>query len=351
MHGGPLATIVAVRFFRLTWRRGLLASLLVLGGTAAALWLIPSDQYLLLPDAARPVEPLVSVPDEQTGEDEEEGGIYMVDILVRKANLLERLFPGLQEGASLVPARVLNPEGVSEKQRRQSSNLEMTRSQLIAAAVALEALGYAVDSEPSGAEISLVVPDSPAAAAGLQPGDVIVEARGRDIRFLSDLSDAMEGVRPGENVTITVDRNDGLEDYTLTTIESDREPERAVIGVVVQQAATIDLPVDVSIDAGSIGGPSAGLAFALDIVDELGTDVDRGRRIVVTGELGLDGQVDAIGGVKQKTIGAKEAGADIFVVPEGNADEARQYADGLEIVPVETFDEALEALGAEPVTS
>jgi PDZ domain-containing protein len=339
-----------VRGFRLTWRRGLLASLLVLGGTAAALWLIPSDHYLLLPDTARPVEPLVSVPDEKAGSGED-GGIYMVDILVRKANLLERLFPSLEDGASLIPAQVLNPEGVSDKQRQRSSNLDMSRSQKIAAAVALEALGYKVDATPSGAEISLVVPDSPAAAAGLQPGDVIVAARGRQVRFLSELSRAMDGVEPGEKITIKVRRNGGLTDYTLTTIPSDRDPARAVIGVVVQQAATIDLPVKVSIDAGSIGGPSAGLAFALDIVDELGTDVDRGRRIVVTGELGLDGQVDPIGGVKQKTIGAKEAGADIFVVPEGNAAEARKYADGLRIIPVETFGDALEALGAVPVTS
>ena len=124
-----------------------------------------------------------------------------------------------------------------------------------------------------------------------------------------------------------------------------------MIGVIVQQAATIDLPLKITIDAGSIGGPSAGLAFALDIVDELGPDVDQGRRVVVTGELGLDGQVEPIGGVKQKTIGARQAGADVFVVPEDNADEARKYAEDLEVVPVETFDEALEALGAELVAS
>ena len=81
-----------------------------------------------------------------------------------------------------------------------------------------------------------------------------------------------------------------MKEYSLATIESEREPGDAVIGVIVQQAATIDLPVEIDIDAGAIGGPSAGLAFALDIVDELGSDVDQGRRIVATGELALDGQ-------------------------------------------------------------
>jgi PDZ domain-containing protein len=87
-------------------------------------------------------------------------------------------------------------------------------------------------------------------------------------------------------------------------------------------------------------------------VDELGEDdLTRGRTVVATGALGLDGTVIPIGGVKQKAIGAKQAGADLFVVPEGNAEEARRYADGLEVVAVDTFGEALAALDAEPVTS
>jgi PDZ domain-containing protein len=240
---------------------------------------------------------------------------------------------------------------VSDKQRRQSSSLDMTRSQKIAAAVALEALGYDVDATPNGAEVSLVVPDSPAASAGLQPADVIVKANGKDVRTPADLRDAMVDVEPGQAVQMTIRRDGELTDYTLQTQPSEDDPERAVIGVLVQQAARIDLPVKISIDAGAVGGPSAGLAFALGIVDELGPDVDQGRRVVVTGELGLDGQVGEIGGVKQKAIGARRAGADIFVVPEDNAAEARRYADDVEVVAVDTFDEALEALGAEPVTS
>lgn len=342
-----------MRRLGLTWRRGLAAALLVLGGLAAVLWFAPSDQYLLLPDKARLVEPLVEVPSEPANGDEGEGkgGIFMVDILVRKANLLERLFPGLNDGATLVPARIFNPVGVSEQERRKSSNLDMTRSQQIAAAVALRSLGYLVDATPSGAEISLVVPGTPAAEAKLQPGDVIVEAEGQEVRTPEDLRSALETVAPGTQITVTIRRSGGLSEHTVGTIPAEDNQDRAVMGVIVQQAADIELPVKIKIDAGSIGGPSAGLAFALDIVDELGTDVDRGRLIVVTGALALDGQVEPIGGIKQKTIGAKNAGADLFVVPLGNAAEARVYADGLEIVPVATFEEALDDLGAEPVTS
>ena len=116
------------------------------------------------------------------------------------------------------------------------------------------------------------------------------------------------------------------------------------MGVEVQNAEEFEFPVDIEIDAGGIGGPSAGLAFALDIVDELGEDIDRGRTIVATGELALDGTVHPIGGVKQKAIGAREAGADIFLVPDGNYEEARDAVDGLRVVPVSTFDEALSVL-------
>jgi PDZ domain-containing protein len=104
-------------------------------------------------------------------------------------------------------------------------------------------------------------------------------------------------------------------------------------------------PVDVEIDAGNIGGPSAGLAFALDIYDELGEDIDRGRRIVVTGTLDLDGRVGPIGGIEQKTLGARLVDADVFLVPDLNAEAARRGAeDDVQVIPVSTFQEALSAL-------
>ena len=335
----------------LTWRRALALAVLVLGGLAAVLWFAPSDQYLLLPDKARLVEPLVEVPSEPANGDEGEGrgGIFMVDILVRKANLLERLFPGLNDGATLVPAHVFNPVGVSEQERRKSSNLDMTRSQQIAAAVALRSLGYDVQAEPSGALVSVVIPGAPADGV-LEPADVIVAAEGRKVSSPGELRDAFAVVAPGARVTVTVRRDGALSTRALVTEAAPDDPQRAVIGVIVEQAAAIRLPVRISIDAGSVGGPSAGLAFALDIVDELGPDVDRGRKIVVTGELSLDGTVEPIGGIKQKTIGAKEAGADLFVVPSGNYEEAKRYAGDLQLVSVGTFSEALADLGVEPVS-
>ena len=154
----------------------------------------------------------------------------------------------------------------------------------------------------------------------------------------------MSAVEPGARVTLNVRRAGSVRVLMLRTEAARDDPNRAVVGVQVQDYERFRFPVDVKIDSGSIGGPSAGLAFALDIVDELGDDVDQGRKIVATGELNLDGDVSAIGGVPQKTIAARNAGADLFLVPDDNAAEARKNADGLRIVPITDFDEALAEL-------
>jgi PDZ domain-containing protein len=317
-----------------------LAGLAVVVVTAVVLTMVPSDHYIVLPDKARPTDPLVRIPGEESQDEED---IYMVDVRIGRANLLERLFPGIQEGADLLPERAVNPEGVSDRQRRQSSLNDMSRSQLIAITVALRELGREVAVTESGAEVVLVQPDSPADGV-LEVGDVIVEAEGQEVDSIQDLQRALADVEPGQEVELTVQRGDERVRVTSGTRAAPDDPDRAVMGVQVQDALDFEFPVDIEIDAGAIGGPSAGLAFALDIVDELGEDIDRGRKVVATGELTLDGEVLPIGGVKQKAIGARDAGADIFLVPDANFEDARNAVDDLEIIPVSSFDEALSVL-------
>ncbi len=135
----------------------------------------------------------------------------------------------------------------------------------------------------------------------------------------------------------------------LKPVAASLRPHRPIVGILLEQATAIHLPLRVSIDANGVGGPSAGLAFALDVMEELGRNVDGGHRIAATGELFLNGAVGPIGGVKQKTIGARRAGVDAFLVPAGdNAREARKYAHGLRIIPVKSFQQALHALATLP---
>jgi PDZ domain-containing protein len=323
---------------------GLGLCLLVLVG---ALWVIPSSQYILLPDPAKPVAPLVEV---AGGRDPSDGGgIYFVDVLYRKATLLERLLGGIHEGADLRdPARVRQP-GLSEEDQRRVDLAAMRQSQKVAAAVALRSIGRKVTARPSGALVSHVQPGFPAEGK-VRPADVVVAVDGQPVRSPEAVQEHMRQKTVGDTVRLTLRRSDGTEVVSLrTAAASQKEPERAVVGILLEQAQEIRLPIRVSIDAGEVGGPSAGLAFALDVLEELGRNVDRGHRIAATGEIFLNGSVGAIGGIKQKTIGARKAGVEAFLVPAGdNAREARKYAHGLRIIPVKNFQQALRALATLP---
>jgi PDZ domain-containing protein len=304
------------------------------------LWLVPSNTYIFLPDRARAVDPIVSV---QGGHPDKRGGIYFVDIFVRKATWIERLWPSIHEGAELVPSSSVLPKGVTEADRRRADQREMTRSQDVAAAVALRAAGYKVVAQPTGVLVEQVAGDVPAAGK-LQPTDVITAADGKPTREPSDLRRVIGALRAGDPVHLTVRRGSDQKQIVVRTVADPAHKNRAIIGVIVSQAAFIKLPIKVKIDAGNVGGPSAGLAFALDILDQL-KDIDHGRRVAATGQIELDGTVSAIGGVRQKTIGVRRSGIHIFLVPAGdNAVEARRYAKGLRIVPVHNFRQALRAL-------
>lgn len=322
---------------------GLLASLLALA--AIVLYLIPSNDYLLLPDGAHPVAPLVTV---QGGHNPKgPGGIYFVDVFERHASMFESLFPWIHSGATLVPADVIVPPGVSDNAARLADLRAMTISQKVAAAVALRRLGYKVVVKPTGVIVAAV--DEGSHAVGkLQPADLIVAVNGAPTPTIPLLRVELAKLKPGDAVALTVDR--GAEHLTLhvQTVADPVNKKHAIVGFAPEQAAEIKLPLKVRIDAGNVGGPSAGLAFALEVMEKLGHKVDHGYRVAATGEIELNGAVTAIGGIKQKTFGVREAKADVFLVPVDNAPDARRYAHGLRIIAVKSFPQALRALATLP---
>jgi len=315
---------------------------------AAILYLAPSDKYIFLPDEARPLAPLVKVEGEK--QDRNGGGIYYVAVDVRQASILEEAFPSLHEGATLVPQEQVNPEGVDERSRRQSELREMSRSQEYAAAVALRALGRKVQVTTRGALIENVGGGFPAAGK-LRPGDVVVAVDGQPVRNANNLTERMSTKQPGDTVRLRVRRGRETSDVSVKTVPNPRDSKRAFLGVIISDDADVKLPIDVDINLGNVGGPSAGLAFALDLHEELGHDVDRGRRVAATGEITLDGRVRAVGGVKQKTIAARRSGMDVLLVPGENAVEAKRYADGLQVLPVDSFQQALHELATLPMNA
>lgn len=344
--------MVAARPARVTWRKLFSpGGLLIAGGVLAVitfliLWLAPSDDYLWLPDRARPVAPLVTVAGPKAGGGSD--GIYFVDLIQRRATLLESVFPGIRGGSTLIPGSQVNPRGVSEETRQHADLRAMARSQEIAAAVALRRLGYHVGMRNSGALVVAVLTGGPSLGK-LSPGDVIVGVDGGLVRTTTDLRRRIGRHHPNEPLTLSLRDARGIRRVRLRTTADPHDASRPIIGVLVQDAVQIkQLPIDVKIDTGNIGGPSAGLAFALDVMEKLGRDVDHGHRVAATGELFPDGSVGEIGGIKQKTIGARSAGVDVFLVPAENAAEARANADGLRVIAVRSLDQALRALATLP---
>src|SRR4051794_21858858 len=163
--------------------------------------------------------------------------------------------------------------------------------------------------------------------------------------------------KPGDKVKVGLRNGKGIDTVTVGTTHCTRsspdcDPARALFGILVKPAVRIELPIPVQIDTGQIGGPSAGLAFALGIVQELGKNITRGYKVAATGELDTDGTVSPIGGAKQKAIGVKRAGVDVFLVPAGdNYKEARKWAGDVKVIPVESFQQALHVLATLPPKS
>jgi Lon-like protease len=315
--------------------------------TLLVLYAIPSGQYILLPDIAHPVAPLVRVQGAKPL-GPAAGTLYFVDVQERKATELEALFPWIRPHASLEPAGAIVPPCATASQAEAAELQEMAFSQRVAAAVALKRLGYHVVVRPTGVVVSQLIAGTHA-PCNLQPMDVIVAVDGTPTPTIADLQRVLGQVKPGSVVTLRVRRGGHTIPVHVRTIATPGDPGRALVGFAPDQSAKIKLPLRVAIDTNDIGGPSAGLAFALEVMQQLGHNVLRGHRVAATGEMELNGAVAPIGGVKQKTYGVREAGADVFLVPAGaNARTARRYAGPVRIIPVRSLDQALHALATLP---
>lgn len=256
---------------------------------------------------------------------------------------------------AVVPRELIYPSDQSDEEVAQENRQQMQASQSTAVTAALRFLGIR-------SEVVTVseVPDGPSSGV-LEDGDVLLKVDGEAVLDGGDLRRRIGLRQPGQDVRITFRRDGATREVTITTTSSPHssgnpdEPRRAVIGVVTD--VTPDSDVDVTINLADVGGPSAGLMFALAIVDKLDkVDLTGGRHVAGTGEIDAEGLVGPIGGISQKLVGARRAGATVFLVPADNCEEALlSPPDGLQLVKVGTLREALVALrvirdGGEPET-
>jgi len=235
---------------------------------------------------------------------------------------------------------------------RAQSRREMAASQVHAKKAALEILGYEV-TRTEGVGVGAVLESMPAAGI-VHEGDVVVAVDGRPVADHEALVAAVHRRAPGDVVELRVRRGTRTVDVTVGTATG--EDGRPVVGLLLLEEH-YDLPVDVTIDTGRIGGPSAGLAMALAVIDALTPGGLAGDlRVAVTGTIDADGSVGGVGGLGQKALTARTVGADLFLMPEDESpkelERARARAGDVEIVFVRTLDDALRALehaGGDPI--
>jgi PDZ domain-containing protein len=326
--------------------RLLTAGVIVLVAIGAYMVTQKSDKLLEVPDKAHPLAGLIKVPG-GTARQPDKGGIYYVDVLLQKASLLQSSFKLFRpEGSDLIPQGDFVPTGLTYAQQLKVDQETMKVSQQKAAVVALRALGLKFPAREGGVRVAAINSDSKAKGL-LRPDDIVVAADGHKVATALDLYNALSRHRPGDVVRLGVLRGARRLDFKVKTIADSLNPKRPLIGFAPLEVVKARLPVPVRFNLErDVGGPSAGLAFALEIMEQRGRNIDRGLRLAATGEIQLDGSVTSIGGVKQKTIGARRAGVDAFLVPvDGdNAKVAQRYAHGLRIIPVKNFQQALRAL-------
>jgi Lon-like protease len=229
---------------------------------------------------------------------------------------------------------------VSEQQVAEENAVQMEGSQEEATAVALRGLGKEV---PTHIGVAALAPTSKAKGL-LQPKDRFVKVGSTAITTAESVRTALQQVKPGDTVPVTVERAGKQVTVDVPTISG--QQGRTALGIIL--GLTHDFPATVTIDAGSVGGPSAGLMFSLGIYDKLTPGALTGNHQVAgTGTIDDSGTVGPIGGIKQKLAGARAGGAEFFLAPAQNCDEVvGNIPDGLEVLKVASFDEARTAVEA-----
>jgi len=233
-------------------------------------------------------------------------------------------------------------------------NQEMADANQDAAIAALSSLHYHVTEVPLGAQVVSVYASTPAWDAGIKCNDLIVGVNGRTVRGPQDLANALKADPPGTQVTLTDDPASGGRPRRVrvtlakppASVVAQGFRNRAYLGIEDEARVKVELPFAVSINAGNIGGPSAGLAFTLAILDALSNGkLTGGHTVAATGTINPDGQVGDVGGVQEKTVAVEKAGAQVFFVPSVEYTTAESVANGtLDIVPVTTLQQVISVL-------
>jgi Lon-like protease len=305
---------------------------------AGASFYIPLPMYYAyLPGPVSNIEELVDVTGATTYSSE--GELLMTTVSVDTEVTVADFIGAMVNDDTEIVLKEQLTQGGSLERLREEQRQEMEQSKQWAREVALTSLGIA---RGEGAEVLGLLTGYPAEEF-LEESDVIVAIDGTAIETRCDVTDVVRSTEVGDELSITVERDGKRRTFAVETVQAPTDPQASFVGVEMGNFR-FDPGVEVTFETGEIAGPSAGLMMSLALYDRLTPgDLTNGRVIAGTGELDC-GRVAPIGGISQKVAGAEEEGAEIFLAPLENAEQAEEAAGDIEIIAVGSFEDALQAL-------
>ncbi|WP_027414555.1 SepM family pheromone-processing serine protease [Aneurinibacillus terranovensis] len=343
------------------WSAFLLA--VILAVALAAVAFIPTSYYVIRPGSAIALQPMVTV---EGGEKREKGVLMLTTVRMGPTTVLTYLLAKADPYADLMNVRDIHSPNETDQQYERQQLEVMKDSQEKAEIVAFKKAGVLFKVKNEGAMVMETIPGMPAEKI-FKVADDIIAVDGQPVTTAQELLKALQGRKIGETVKIEFLRDNQSRSVTVALQKlptAPGQPARAGLGIYAPATKrTVELSRKVTIHSDQIGGPSAGMMFTLEILNQLQkTDLTKGYRIAGTGEIFEDGTVGRIGGIQHKVQASDKEKADIFfapndIVPPGsgllpNYVEAKQAADKLKtkmkIVPVRTIDDALRYLHSLP---
>src|SRR5690625_2900475 len=277
--------------------------------------------------------------------------MYLVTVSGGQATPIQYLWAKVLSYHEIQPLEEVRPKGMTNEEYRHAQLRMMENSQESSTVVAYEAANEEITIEYNGVYVVSVRKGMPAEGK-LEMGDHIMGIDDQTIEEADDLINYIDQKQAGDQIKLDVKRNDELLEIDLSLETFTENDNKVGMGIELVTNRSISVNPDIHFSSGNIGGPSAGLMFALEIYDQLiEEDLTKGYQIIGTGALDYNGNVQRIGGIDKKVVAADKAGCEIFFAPyeagaeDSNYELAKKTAEDIgtdmEIVPIDTFQEAI----------
>ncbi|WP_342769342.1 SepM family pheromone-processing serine protease [Aquisalibacillus elongatus] len=308
------------------------------------------DYYIYQPGDIYSLDEVVDVEDHF----DSEGELHLVTVRGGQATPFYYLWAKIRPHYEIYDLEDIRPEGISQEEYIDTQLHFMETSKEAAQVVAYRAADRDIEIEYNGVYVMTVVDGMPAEGQ-LQSGDRIIEMDGQTVSSSQEIVDMTQSYEAGEEIELTVIRDEEEISVSFALGTFPDEPDRVGMGISLVTDREVSVSPNANFDSGSIGGPSAGLMMALELYDQLTSeDLTKGLKITGTGEIDYEGNVFRIGGIDKKVVAADRKDVDIFFAPNEGGREGSNYevaketaeeiGTDMEIVPVDTFDDALNYL-------